>query len=79
MAAKMGHFAIVSYLLQYCKNSHKKFTPLTVSPKDGGKMQEKYNTISKTLSMSTHKERLLDINAMDRDNRTALQLAAERG
>ncbi|XP_059173061.1 serine/threonine-protein phosphatase 6 regulatory ankyrin repeat subunit B-like isoform X2 [Physella acuta] len=77
VAAKMGHFAIVSYLLQYCKNSHKKFTSLKVGHRDVSKVQEKYSSFSKT--MRTHKERLLDINAMDRDNRTALQLAAERG
>ncbi|XP_071103515.1 serine/threonine-protein phosphatase 6 regulatory ankyrin repeat subunit B-like isoform X3 [Haliotis cracherodii] len=53
-AAKMGHYKIVDFLIQFCR---------TATPGDQGGRGKK----------------LLDINAVDAENKTALQLAAEKG
>ncbi|XP_067685629.1 serine/threonine-protein phosphatase 6 regulatory ankyrin repeat subunit B-like isoform X2 [Haliotis asinina] len=53
-AAKMGHYKIVDFLIQFCRTA----TPGTQGGRD---------------------KKLLDINAVDGENKTALQLAAEKG
>uniref|UniRef100_A0A0B7AJI4 Uncharacterized protein n=2 Tax=Arion vulgaris TaxID=1028688 RepID=A0A0B7AJI4_9EUPU len=67
VAAKMGYLDIVLYLLQFCKYSHKKH-PASLIGKS-----------SKTDKYFGKLKSFLDVNAVDIDNKTALQLAAEKG
>ncbi|CAG5119233.1 unnamed protein product, partial [Candidula unifasciata] len=71
VAAKMGHQSIVSFLLQHCSNSVKSLAVSSQqanSPAGGSVLQQN----------SGHPKKLLDINAVDKDNKTALLLAAEK-
>uniref|UniRef100_A0A2C9LW87 Uncharacterized protein n=1 Tax=Biomphalaria glabrata TaxID=6526 RepID=A0A2C9LW87_BIOGL len=78
VAAKMGHLPIVSYLLQYCKQHHRKMINNLPQVK-GNKSEHVSPNTRPTVSHTVSRKRYLDINAMDKHNRTALQLAAEKG
>ncbi|CAL1545270.1 unnamed protein product [Lymnaea stagnalis] len=78
VAAKQGHQGIVTYLLQYCKQYRKRRRVQPIPGEEPVKAPVPRGA-GGWRSDRASRNRFLDINAMDRDNKTALQLAAESG
>ncbi|GFN91984.1 ankyrin-1-like [Plakobranchus ocellatus] len=101
VAARMGHYALVNFLLQYC-HARSSSPPSSSNGSSIGFLesltyQQKPMVLSRAASLSSLvwgrggrmsrgpstscgvKKQLLDINAVDKDGKTAMQLAAEKG